>query len=76
MEPLLTIGEVATILRVSRSTAYRMKKEQRWPCILIGTQPRFDQDNLKQIIDMNRQTPPPVKTVPNVGTRSKRRNNK
>ena len=74
MDPLLTIGEVAAILRVSRSTAFRMKKADKWPCILIGTQPRFDPDNLQQIINMYRQTPPPPKTVPKVGTRATRRN--
>jgi len=75
MEPLHTIDEVARILRVSRSTAFRKKKDDNWPCIRVGTTLLFDEENIKQIIDMYRQTPPPPKTVPNVGIRAARKRN-
>ena len=77
MEPLRTIDELAVILRVSRSTAFRRKKEDKWPCIRVGTVLLFDEENVKQIIEMYRQqTPPPPKTTPNVGTRANRRRSK
>ena len=72
LQPLMTITEVAAILRVSRSTAFRMRRLQNWPCIKIGTQPRFDQDDLRAIIEMNREQPPQPKVVPNVGIRAER----
>lgn len=72
MDPLITIDELARILRVSRSTAFRRKKEDRWPCIRIGTLLVFDEDNIKQILDMYREAPPPPKVVPQVGTRARR----
>lgn len=73
LQPLRTIEEVAAMLRVSRSTSFRMKKAQSWPCIMLGSQTRFDEGDIKAIIDMNRQVPPPPKTIPNVGTRARRR---
>lgn len=72
LQPLRTMNEVATFLGVSRSTAFRMKKAQSWPCIMIGSQTRFDEDDIRAIIEINRQTPPPPKTVPKVGTRANR----
>ena len=74
MEPLIKIKELADILRVSRSTAFRMKKAQSWPHVLLGTEVRFTQADVEAIVQMNHQAPPPPKTVPNVGTRANRRN--
>jgi excisionase family DNA binding protein len=73
MDPLRTMGEVADILRISRSTAFRMKKAQQWPHVRLGTEIRFTNADIEAIIQMNHQTPPPPKTVPNVGTRANRR---
>ncbi|WP_156368346.1 AlpA family transcriptional regulator [Arthrobacter sp. Leaf137] len=73
-EPLMTMADVATFLQVSRSTAFRLKKEQNWPCIMLGSQPRFDQSDLEAIINMNRKESPSMKVTPNVGTRANRGN--
>ena len=71
-----TIGEVARMLRIERSTAFSRKKADSWPCIRIGTTLLFDEDNIKQIIEMYREKPAPAKTVPNVGIRARKRNSK
>ena len=69
----MTIGELAALLKVSRSTAFRMKKAQQWPCILFGTEVRFSAEDVEAIKAMNHKTPPAPKTVPKVGTRANRR---
>ena len=74
MEPLITITELAELFKISRSTAYRMKKEQRWPHIRFGTEIRFSQENLEAIKALNAQTPAPDRRAPRIGTRANRRN--
>ena len=76
MEPLLTITELAELFKISRSTAYRMKKEQRWPHIRFGTEIRFSQENLEAIKALNAQTPTPDRRAPRIGTRANKRNQK
>jgi len=76
MEPLITIGELAELFKISRSTAYRMKKEQRWPHIRFGTEIRFSQENLEAIKALNAQTPAPDRRTPRIGTRANKRNQK
>jgi len=73
MEPLITITELAELFKISRSTAYRMKKEQRWPHIRFGTEIRFSQENLEAIKALNAQTPAPDRRAPRIGTRANRR---
>ena len=77
MEPLITIGELAELFQISRSTAYRLKKDQRWPCIRFGTEIRFSQENVEAIKALNAQTPAhEPRRAPRVGTRANRRNQK
>lgn len=73
MEQLLTIGQVAEMFQISRSTAYKLKKSQGWPCILFGTEIRFSPEDIEAIKALNKQEPPAKKVVPNVGTRANRR---
>ena len=73
MERLITIGELAELFQISRSTAYKLKKLQSWPHILLGTEIRFSPEDVEAIKAINHKTPPPPKTVPNVGTRANRR---
>lgn len=72
----MTIGELAALLRVSRSTAFRMKKSQNWPHVRLGAEIRFTAADYEAIVQMNHQQPTPPRTVPNVGTRANRRNGK
>ena len=76
MEPLITIGELAGRLQVSRSTAFRMKKKDSWPHVRIGTEIRFTEQDYEAIVAIYHQQPAPPKTTPNVGTRANRRRNK
>ena len=76
MEPLKDMGDVAKLFGISRSTAFRMKKAQSWPCVRFGTEIRFTDEDIQAIIQINHQQPPPPKTRPNVGTRANRRNGK
>lgn len=41
LEPLLTIGEVAALLRVSGKTVQRLVATRRMPCVRIGRRVRF-----------------------------------
>lgn len=75
MDPLMKIGELADILRVSRSTAFRLKKKDSWPHVRIGTEIRFTEADAEAIVNLYKQTPPAPKVVPNVGTRARRRKN-
>lgn len=76
MDPLLSIGDVALIFGISRSTAFRLKKAQSWPHVRFGTEIRFTPEDVQAIIALNHKAPPPPRTVPNVGTRANRRNGK
>jgi len=76
MEPLLTIGELADLFQISRSTAYRLKKSQAWPHIRFGTEIRFSQENVEAIKALNTQTPTEPRRTPRIGTRANKRNQK
>lgn len=67
------MGDVAAILRISRSTAFRLKKAQNWPHVRLGTEIRFTESDIEAVIQLNHQQPPPPKTTPTVGTRANRR---
>ena len=41
LEPLLTLGEVAALLRVSNKTVQRLVATRRLPCVRIGRRVRF-----------------------------------
>lgn len=76
MEPLKNISDVAELFGISRSTAFRLKKQQSWPHVRFGTEIRFTPEDVQAIIALNHKAPTPPRTVPNVGTRANRRNGK
>ncbi len=41
LQPLLTLGEVASLLRVSGKTIQRLVAAKRMPCVRIGRRLRF-----------------------------------
>ena len=73
MEPLKDIGEVARLFGISRSTAYRLKKQDDWPHHRFGTEIRFSEDDIETIRAKYAQTPPEPRRAPRVGTRANRR---
>jgi excisionase family DNA binding protein len=73
MEPLVDIGEVARLLDISRSTAYRLKKADSWPHYRIGTDIKFSESDIEAIRAKYAQTPPEPRRAPRVGTRANRR---
>lgn len=76
MDPLVKIDEVARLLGISRSTAFRYKKADNWPCYRIGTELRFSAEDIEAIRAKYQQTPPEPRRTPRVGTRANRRNQK
>lgn len=63
---LLKLTEVADLFQISRSTTYRLLKEQGWPHIRFGTEIRFSQENIDAIkANANRRSP-------RIGTRAER----
>lgn len=72
----MTIGELARIFQISRSTAYRLKKQDSWPCYLFGTEIRFSEADVEAIRAKYQQTPSEPRRTPRVGTRANRRNQK
>jgi excisionase family DNA binding protein len=74
MDPLKTIGEVAELFKISRSTAYRLKKADSWPHHRFGTEIRFSDEDIEAIRAKYQQAPPEPRRAPKVGTRSNRRN--
>lgn len=76
MEPLKTIGEVAALFQISRSTAYRLKKSDSWPCHLFGTEIRFSEADIATIQAKYAKTPAPERRAPRIGTRATKRNQK
>lgn len=74
---LWTIEDVAAMCGISRSTAYRMRKDQSWPSHRFGTELRFAEADVEAIQAMNHQAPPtataePRRRTPRVGTRANR----
>jgi hypothetical protein len=53
-----------------------MKKKDSWPHVRIGTEIRFTEADYEAIVALYHETPPPPKTVPNVGIRARKRNSK
>jgi len=48
---LLTVSEVADLLRINKSTVYRMAKQGRLPATRVGRQWRFRKDVLDGLLD-------------------------
>ncbi len=48
---LLTVSEVAELLRINKSTVYRMAKQGRLPATRVGRQWRFRKDVLDGLLD-------------------------
>ena len=70
---LYTIEEVAQLFKISRSHAYRLKREQKWPHIRFGTEIRFSAEDIKAIQDLNRRvSAPPSKPRPQIGTKARK----
>lgn len=74
MEPLLTIGEVAKLFKISRSTAYRLNKADKWPNHRFGTELRYSPEDVAAIQAKYAQSPAPERRTPNIGKRAQRRN--
>ncbi len=50
LEHLLTVKEVAALLRVSTQTLYKMLENAEIPAVRVGSQWRFDKDRVKEWI--------------------------
>ena len=48
---LLTVSEVADLLRINKSTVYRMAKQGRLPATRVGRQWRFRKSVLDGLLD-------------------------
>ena len=62
MDALMTIEEVASYLRLSKDTVYRMVQKGRIPASKVGTQWRFRRADVDQWLDKNKNVgsiPPP-----------------
>lgn len=72
-----TIEEVARTFKISRSHAYRLKREQNWPHHRFGHEIRFSAQNIEAIRALNdkqQPTPPePVRRKPRIGTRAQKK---
>jgi excisionase family DNA binding protein len=47
LENLMTVKEVAALLRVSPQTLYKMLEQGTIPAVKIGSQWRFDRDQIR-----------------------------
>lgn len=73
-----TIEELALTFKISRSHAYRLKKEQNWPHHRFGHEIRFSTENFEQIRAMyDKQQPqaeqPTKRRAPRIGTRAQKK---
>jgi excisionase family DNA binding protein len=50
LENLMTVKEVAALLRVSPQTLYKMLEQGSIPAVKIGSQWRFDRDQIREWI--------------------------
>jgi hypothetical protein len=67
---VLTVPELAGLLRVSTATVYR--NLSKWPHMRIGTEIRFTPEHVEQLLQLLTKTPATPKKLPNVGTRATR----
>lgn len=54
MNALMTLEEVASYLRLSKDTVYRMAQRGRIPASKVGMQWRFRREDVDQWLDKNR----------------------
>jgi excisionase family DNA binding protein len=47
-QPLMTVAELQTRLRIGRSTAYRLCKQPTFPAVRVGGQIRIPVDSLER----------------------------
>ena len=64
MENMLTVKEVAALLRVSTQTLYKMLEQGEIPAVKIGSQWRFDREKIKAWIDSRGVDSEPGRTPP------------
>lgn len=57
MQNLLTVKELASLLRVSSQTLYKMLEQGEIPAVKIGAQWRFDQEKIKSWIESHASAP-------------------
>lgn len=72
-------ADLARLFKVSRSTIFQRARAENWPRTRFGTDAksdRFSRADIEQIQALRHQQPKPEKTIPNVGTRAKRRHTK
>lgn len=73
MTAVLTVPELAGLLRVSTATVYR--NLPKWPHMRIGTEIRFTPEHVEQLFALLTKTPTTeTRRTPRVGTRAKRSN--
>ncbi len=64
-EPLLTVGEVAGVMRVSNMTVYRLIKSGQLPAIRVGKNYRIRRSDIERYLrDRAVNAPPPGTTQP------------
>jgi len=51
LKNLLTVKEVAALLRVSTQTLYKMLEQGQIPAVKVGSQWRFDRDKIQTWIE-------------------------
>lgn len=54
-----TITEVAELFRITRSHAYRLKKQDNWPHHMFGDSLRFSPEDIQKIQAMYQKQAPP-----------------
>lgn len=57
MENLLTVKEVAALLRVSAQTLYKMLEQGDIPAVKVGSQWRFERDKIRDWIEARGSEP-------------------
>jgi excisionase family DNA binding protein len=64
LKHLLTAKEVASLLRVSLQTLYKMLEQGQIPAVRVGSQWRFDGDRIKVWLEQQVAPEPAVVRVP------------
>ena len=54
MDTLITLDEVATYLRLSKDTVYRMAQSGKIPASKVGTQWRFRRSDVEAWLEQNK----------------------
>lgn len=59
MQNLLTVKEVAALLRVSTQTLYKMLEHGEIPAVKVGSQWRFDRERIREWLAQHSSEPVP-----------------